>query len=125
MKTTIERRRVRVQLPGCLQGSVSLRMDVQVINLSVDGAMIEHTAVLSPGAIFPLFLKIGGVDLCLRAHIVWSHVHSARKGENGDGEIRFRTGLNFRDVPKDVRAHLERYITAVSPAESDPQEGQD
>ncbi len=125
LKITTERRRVRVQLSGSLQGSVSLRMDVQVINLSLDGAMIEHAQVLSPGATFPLFLKIDQANLCLRAHIVWSHVHGARKGENGEGEIRFRTGLHFRDVPKDARTHLERYLTAVSPAEAEPPEGRE
>ncbi len=63
LKTTTERRRVRVQLSGSLQGSVSLRMDVQVINLSLDGAMVEHAQVLSPGATFPLFLKIDQAKL--------------------------------------------------------------
>lgn len=123
MLKTSERRRVRVRLPGTLQGSMSLRIDVQVINLSVDGAMIEHSEVLSPGAVFPLFLKLENVGLCLRAHVVWGHVYCTRKAQNGDGEIRFRSGLHFRDVSTQARESLERYIINLSPAEVEAQEG--
>jgi hypothetical protein len=98
-----------------------MRIEVQVLNLSPEGAMIEHREALSPGGSCHLFLSLGGRSLCLHSRIIWSHVHSRRKGQNGEAQIRFRSGLYFPDLPEETRAPLERYLGTLRPSASNPE----
>ena len=116
----IQRRHIRLAAPATLEASVGLRIEVQVINLSPEGAMIEHREALSPGGSCHLFLRLGGAALSLQSRIVSSHVHSRRKGEDGDAQMRFRSGLYFPDLPEETLAPLQRYLTTLRPVPSNP-----
>ena len=116
MLKSTQRRHVRLATPATLEASVGLRIEVQVINLSLEGAMIEHREALSPGGGCHLFLRLGGAALSLHSRIVWSHVHSKRKGQNGEAHMRFRSGLYFPDLPEETRASLQRYLSSLRPS---------
>ncbi len=120
MKRTDRRQRARVKVPGPVGGSVNLGSDVRVMDLSPDGAMIEHAKRLSPGAICVLCLHLAGVDLRLRGHVAWSQVHSARGNASGEGAILFRSGLHFPDLPERAAAHLRDYLATLSAARALP-----
>ena len=120
----IERRRhERVDLPEVLHGSVDLRKEGQVINLSASGVMIEHAERLSPGATCVLFLRLLGADLCLRAQIVWSRVHTIQSTPHGEGAIRYRSGLHFPDLPEAAEARIRQYLASLMVSTADPIEG--
>lgn len=116
MLKSTERRHVRIATPATLEASVGLRIEVQVINLSLEGAMIEHREGLSPGGSCHLFLRLGGGFLSLHSRIVWSQVHSKRKGQNGEAQMLFRSGLYFPELPEDTRASLQRYLDSLRPS---------
>lgn len=117
MIQTSERRRLtRVDLPGIVRGSVSLRIDVQVINLSPGGAQIEHAERLFPGSTCILFLRLGEENLRLGAEIVWSRVHrvQAISSKTGEGRLHYRSGVRFRNIPERSEAHIRRYLAPLT-----------
>ena len=122
MRVTKTRQTVRADLAGSLLGSVDLRTDVHVINLSEDGAMIEHADHVAPGRTCILFLRLPGRDLRLGTQVIWSQVSKVSRGPNGEGGLRFRSGLHFPDLPEGAKAHLRDYLTSLGAPNSDPTE---
>ena len=120
MRPKRRRRNGRVSLPAVLQGSVDVRYDVTVMNLSAAGAMIEHSDRLSPGRTCSLFLLLPSVDLRLRAQLVWSQVNQIHKVPHGKGNIRFRSGLHFPNLTEGEAAHLRQYLATLSAQGTDP-----
>jgi hypothetical protein len=104
----------RVNLRAVLRGSVDLRNDVTVMNLSASGAMIEHSVRLSPGQTCFLFLRLPTVSLRLRAELAWSQVNRIEKVLHGGGTIRFRSGLHFPNLREEDAAHLRQYLVTLS-----------
>ncbi len=122
--TAIEQRRhARVNMPVRLEGSVDFRHTVQVINLSRGGAMIEHLSRLSPGWPCLLGLRLFGVDLRLGGQIVWSHITAIEYKPNGEGELRFRSGLHFSAPPRAAEHHLRQYLTTLGAPDPEPGTG--
>ncbi|HYB72517.1 MAG TPA: PilZ domain-containing protein [Candidatus Sulfotelmatobacter sp.] len=114
MRAKRRRKSGRIKLPAVLQGSVDLRYEVTVIDLSMSGAMIEHSDRLSPGRTCFLFLPLPGLDLRLRAQLVWSQINKIDKVSQGGGNIRFRSGVHFPHLTEGEVARLRQYLTTVS-----------
>ena len=114
------RQYTRVNMPGAVQGSVDLKNNVQLINLSPCGAMIEHSVPLSPGRMCFLCLRLLGVDLRLRGQVVWSHVKGTRSAAQGDRQIRFRSGVDFSDLPETDEAHIRRFLCTLGAPKPHP-----
>jgi hypothetical protein len=114
------RKNGRINLPAVLQGSVDLRNEVTVINLSESGAMIEHTDSLSPGRTCFIFLPLPGAELRLRAQLVWSQINKIEKVSQGGGNIRFRSGVHFPNLTEGEAGHLRQYLAALSGQGTDP-----
>lgn len=120
MKSKKGRKSGRINLPAALQASVDLRNQVNVINLSASGAMIEHVDRLCPGGICILFLPLPGVNLRLRAQLVWSQVIKIDRVSEGGGSIRFRSGLHFPNLTEVEAAHLRQYLADLVGQGTDP-----
>lgn len=114
MSASKTRKHVRMNLPGRLTGSVDLRTDVQVVNLSEQGAMVEHAEQVAPGRKCILFVHLPGRDLRLGSQVVWSHVSKVPRGSSGENGIRFRSGLQFPDLPESARAHIREYLSSLT-----------
>lgn len=72
------RRHLRVTLPRNVWGSLGDERgehEVQVVNLSPGGAMVEYTERLALGEFHVLSLRLRGLDLRLSGHVVWGHLH--------------------------------------------------
>ncbi len=119
---TDRRRYPRVKLPNGMAGSLGLPSDVRLMDLSPAGAMIEHMDRLSPGGTCVLGVRLGGVDLRLRTRIAWSRVHSAGKDPSGEGELRFRSGLQFLDFPERAETHIRHYLATLRTPEANTTE---
>jgi hypothetical protein len=109
-----------VNLPGTLQGSVDLRTDVQVVNLSEEGAMVEHAEHVAPGRNCILFLALAGCELRLGSRVVWSQVCRMSHGASGEVGIRFHSGLQFLALPEPTKASLREYLSSLDGAELHP-----
>ena len=117
VRASERRQGMRVDLPGIVRGSVSLRIDVQVINLSPDGAQIEHAERLFPGNTCVLFLRIAQDNLRLGAEIVWSRVHRVQtlSSKTGEGELHYRSGMRFTNIPERIEAQIRNYLATLAP----------
>jgi len=113
-KASNRRQRQRVTLPGVLPASMGLRRELRVINLSPEGAMIEHLDRLAPGHPCILSLRFGGVDLHLGARVVWCQLHDIASGPPGQREIRYRSGLHFLHLSEVAASHIREYLSARS-----------
>lgn len=122
-KLAFRRRRVRVDLRGSLQGHLGLRSDVRVVNLSPDGALVEHAVLLSRGETCILSLRLHRVDLTVRARVVWSRVHNPGKGAAGAGALPFRSGFQFPDLPEAAKDQIGQYLAALGTANGDVNNG--
>lgn len=113
VKAADRRKRGRVNLQGALCGTLGLSAEVRVINLSLGGAMIEHRERLSPDQPCLLGLRLAGLDLRLRARVVWSRAHSAGRTLGGESEVSFRSGLQFTELPEGAEVHLRQYLARL------------
>ncbi len=106
------RRHARVPVPGRLQDSLALWRGLRVLDLSETGALIEHEEPLVLGEACLLALRLGGVELRLQARVVWSHVHRLTPTPESR-EVRYRSGLEFTQVPADARDQIERFLALL------------
>ena len=113
------RRPARAKLRGNVRGTLGLRGDARLIDLSPRGAMIEHLGRLSPGETCIFELLLADMDLRLGTRIAWSRVHSVGKSPTGESEIRFRSGLHFCDMAEGVETHIRHYLAAPRGPEVD------
>jgi hypothetical protein len=102
-----ERRQApRVPLTWRLAARARASLDVQLLDLSLTGARIEHTDLLRPGAVcaFELPSQLG--SLALSTRIVWSHVIGGEHTEEGERRLRYQSGLVFVAVTPEQQAAL-------------------
>lgn len=117
MEASKERRHVRTSLTKVLRGSVGLRTDARVINLSPVGAMIEHTNRLAPGGKYVFFMQLLGMDLRVGARIAWTQV--AGLGPGAERTLRYRSGLHFLVLPEAAEVYLKYYLGSLMGRPSD------
>jgi hypothetical protein len=125
MREKERRRHARVILPWTVRGTVDRQYDVQVIDLSMAGAMIEHAERFQPGEIRLLFLWVPGADLCLRAQLIWCQMSRMQMGAGGKGELRFRSGVHFPQLNEADEAHLQRYLATFNVPDFEPAQAED
>jgi PilZ domain-containing protein len=116
MVEAMERRqRPRFDLPGIVRGMVSLRMGAEILNLSVQGAKIDHMERLLPGGACVLSMRLGMENLRIGAQVVWSRVHSlqAVSSKTGEGELHYHSGLRFPNLPERTEVQLRGYLDRV------------
>ncbi len=100
--------RMRTQTPAQLQ----LR-DVNLIDLSLSGALVEHVDPVRPGEIYRLALTLGGqsVQVLARAMRVFASHRVTVAG--GERQVVYRTGLEFVGLKKEVANLLNGYIESL------------
>ena len=95
--TDLEERRAapRATLPD--QPAVRVRegREVRLLDLSRDGARIEHLDLFRPGAACPLELPPPFASLTLSAKVVWCSVIGRKRRPGGESHLVSRSGLRF------------------------------
>ncbi len=117
------RRHGRAQLPAIIPGTVGLSGNLRVVDLSASGARVEHAHDLSPGQPCVLDLRLDGVEVHLRAHVAWCQLYSVGSDPDGAEEVRYRSGLEFADLPAGIVAHLQQYLATLKLPKSDATRG--
>ena len=110
----LRRRRVgRVLLPAGVPGRLDDQVPVTVLNLSPQGACLEHAVPLLPVQPCILTLPLPDADpLCLPADIVWTKAEPVAPGDR-EAPPLYHSGLEFRDVPPSVARALDTYLGRV------------
>lgn len=108
------RRSDRVKIAGGLPASLDGGREVQVLNLSPTGAMIEHTLRLAPGEARVLSLHLAGREVRIQTLVAWSQIHSTSRRLSSQGQLRFRSGLHFLALSEAAEAGLQQYLSTLT-----------
>ncbi len=107
MSTTRERRRIpRLPIPSQLSGPELEEHQVRLLDLSPEGAQIEHIRVFPDWTLCFLNLPpaLGGVRL--QGQVIWSQVAGRTTLADGKRVIRYRSGLHFTELTREQHAGL-------------------
>ncbi len=108
-KASERRRADRIRLPARSPAQLQL-LDVILIDLSLSGALIEHTQPVRPGEVYRFAFTIDGhqVQALARATRVFASHRLAVAG--GERQVAYRSGIEFVGVEKAVADAISNYI---------------
>lgn len=106
---TERRRGPRVRLRTHAPAQLQLR-DVNLIDLSLAGALVEHIEPVRPGEIYRLALTLDGqnVQVLARAMRVFASHRVTVAG--GERQVVYRTGLEFVGLKREVASLITEYV---------------
>lgn len=115
------RRGPRIPLPPGVWGEVSGQLEVLVVDLSANGARLEHQGLLRPGHPCQLTLRLGTEAAArqLPARVVWSAVQRME----AQAGLVYHSGLEFRRLGPEVGQALSTYLRSIDPAAAGPLAG--
>ncbi len=105
-----EKRRHKRYIVDGIQGNVLYPADVEVLNLSIDGAAIETTKWLDLKREYTLKIKYKDVILNLRGRVVWSILTSQKKRGSDEVIPIYRAGVRFTDTLSEKTTRLINFI---------------
>lgn len=107
-----KRKPPRFRISG-VAAAITTLQEAEVIDLSLEGALVEHQGVLQLGS--PCFLQLGtgGERFTIRCRVVHSRV-SRRGAEN---ILYYQTGLEFLDLSRSVEQSLGAFIRSYGATE--------
>ncbi len=112
--TANERRgATRVRMRGQAMAQLQLR-DVTLIDLSLSGALIEHTEPVRPGEIYRLSFAAMDKQVQVLARAVRVFASHRVTVAGGERQVVYRTGMEFVGMKKDaadlISAHIDRLL---------------
>jgi len=122
--TTPERRRVnrtdvqsrnppRFRVSG-VTAAVTTLQEAELLDLSLEGALVEHQGMLALGS--PCFLQVGIAEERLTIHSRVVHSRVSRK--EPEGWLFYQTGLEFVDLSREAEESLAALIRSYGGAEA-------
>jgi len=94
-------------------GRITAIYDAFLINVSMSGALMEHSDLVRLGTLSVLTFSIQGQKVSLKCRVVRSAVHRTEVRTEGERELIFRTGLEFLDAPEDSLRLIAEYIDSL------------
>jgi hypothetical protein len=113
-KQSGHRRVERLTVPRHLRGLGRGAKMVQLLDLSLAGARIEHVERLPDWSDFPMDLPgaLGGGQV--RAEVIWSRVSGHRPVVEGRRRLAFQTGLTFPHSTTEEQAALTVALVRIA-----------
>lgn len=93
-----------------LQGNVLYTSDIEVLNISIDGAAIETPRRLEINREYTFKLKFGENTLNLKGKIVWAFLISKENKQTGSVMPVYRAGIRFTDTLSEKAGLLQDFI---------------
>ena len=118
-----QRKAPRILIAGGLSGRARATLDIHILDLSLTGAHIEHSAQLPPGSPCTIELPSEGKPLFLSAQVVWSVLVGTRQIQGGERLLRYRSGLSFAALSADQRRILASLLEDLNPEGGPPASG--
>ncbi len=103
------RRNKRYVVEG-LQGNVLYTSDIDVLNISIDGAAIETPRRLEINREYTFKLKFSETVLNLKGKVVWAFLISKVNKETGSIIPVYRAGIKFTDTLSEKAMMLQNFI---------------
>ncbi len=104
-----ERRHKRYIVDG-IQGNVLYPADLEILNISIDGAAIETTRWLDLNREYTLKIKYKDIILNLKGRVVWAVLTSKEKKGSGEVTPVYRAGVKFTDTMSEKTTMLINFI---------------
>ena len=111
-----ERRKYpRVPLKGEVKGKIHTVSAAPVIDLSVEGALLEVPCVLEPKTTYTLRLAVGPTEqLEVKGRVIRSYVHGFERNERGETVIKYRAAVQFQAVGDAQKEALYQVVERLS-----------
>ena len=106
----LRRRHARLTLSEPVSGDVTASHRVSILDLSLGGARLEHTAILRPGSTCFLRLPLRQEAFSLTCRIVWSRAVGRAAGRPGETGLLYQSGVQFADLTAEVKALLAAFL---------------
>lgn len=105
-----ENRRFRRYDVDSVHGKMAYSSDINILNISMDGAAIATTQRLIMGKEYALKLHYENISLTIRGKIVWSMLSHSKTLKNGEVVPVYKAGVKFTNVLTDEATNLITYI---------------
>jgi hypothetical protein len=109
-KGTSESRKFRRYDVDSVHGKMAYLSDINILNISMDGAAIATTQRLSIDREYALKLNYEKSSVMLRGKIVWSVLSHSKTLKNGEVVPVYKAGVKFTNVLTDEATNLITYI---------------
>jgi hypothetical protein len=105
----IQRRGTRVLMQDSAPVQLHLR-GADLLDISLSGALVEHTVGVRVGEVYRLFFPVQGVEVEVLARAVRSFVSRVAPVSGGEGQVVYRTGLEFIELKESMAKTLSAYL---------------
>lgn len=102
----------RFRISG-VTAAITTLQEAEVLDLSLEGALVEHQGVLPLGSPCFLQLRADGERLTLRCSVV----HSRVTRSEAEGALYYETGLEFLDLSRGAEQSLGAFIRSYGAQE--------
>ena len=106
------RRAVRARFPEPCPAQLQMR-DAVLVNISRLGVLAEHANPAWPGQVYHLSFTVQGTHVRLLARAIHAFASNRLTGGEGEGQIVFRTGMEFVTVENDTRDFISAYVDGL------------
>ena len=110
----VKRRFPRFTVLGKVEGKIVAAYEATLVNLSLGGALVEHSSMVRPGSMSQLLLPYGNGEIRVNCRVIRSHL-SRRETRGPASVLVYQTGLEFLNPSPDTLAALEELLTASHP----------
>ncbi len=107
------RKHPRVRVAGRTKGRVTAIYDAILLDISLGGALVEHSEPVRPGTASWLDLDLPGTRVRLRCRVVRSRVSRPEMQADGERALIYHTGLEFIDTSDDTQQALNDFIQSM------------
>jgi len=109
-KNNAENRKFRRYDVDSVHGRLAYLSDIDILNISMDGAAIATTQRLSIDREYAIRLNYEDSGLTLRGKIVWSVLSHSKTLKNGEVSPVYKAGVKFTNVLTDEATNLITYV---------------
>ena len=93
-----------------IHGNVLYTSDIEVLNISVDGAAIETARRLEVNREYSFRINYKDLSLSLKGNVVWALLTTRLKKDTQDSVPVYRAGVKFTDVLSEKAKSLLKFI---------------
>ena len=109
------RRHPRVPLKGEVKGKIHTVSSAPVIDLSVEGALLEVPCALTPKTLYTMRLALSPEEhLEIKSKVIRSYVHGFERNAKGETVIKYRAAVQFQGVPDAHKDALNKVVERLS-----------
>jgi len=109
------RRHPRVPLKGEVKGKIHTVSSAPVIDLSVEGALLEVPCALTPKSMYTMRLALSPTQhLEIKSKVIRSYVHGFERNAKGETVIKYRAAVQFQAIPDEHKETLYQVVQKLS-----------